>query len=108
MKQCKDLVCFLFGGHVPCPGCRVCVQLTGRPPCNPSEELVKRIAGDRGSAPLHWLEERIGEELYRTALCKGAWAADIGVWGPELFHGETSLILEAMRPEFGCLTEQRG
>lgn len=101
MKRCRNLICLLLGGHAPCPGCHLRVQLTGKPPCNPSEEFISRAAAGRTSAPLHWLEEQISEELYRAALRKGAGAVDLGVWGPGVFHRDASCILEGMRPEFG-------
>lgn len=53
-----------FQVHAPCPGCHVLMQFTGEPSANPSEDLIKQVAGDRRSVSLHWLEERIAEALY--------------------------------------------
>ncbi len=96
----------LFRGHAPCPGCHLQVELTGESPGNPAEELVKKIVGSRRLVPFHWLEERIAEALYYTALRQGTWVIDIGLWGPAAFHREATRILVGMRPKFGFLTEE--
>lgn len=101
MKRYTRLICRLLPRHNVCAKCNLCVRLTGESPCNASEDLIKRIAGEHSLLPLHWVEKQINEELYRTALRKGGWVADIGTWGPNLFGKEASRMLKGMRPEFG-------
>jgi hypothetical protein len=67
------------------------------------EYLVERIVGKSKSAPFHWLEEKVSEELYYNELRSGAWATDIGVWGPTLFRAEAARVLKEIRPEFAHL-----
>ena len=101
MRLWRRLISSIFQGHSPCPECHVRLQLTGAPPGNCLEGLIKQIAGDRRLAPIHWLEEQICDTLYCAELRKGAWALDIGLWGPALFRKEASRILAGVRPEFG-------
>ena len=105
MKPWRRFAPSLLRGHAPCLRCQVCVQFTGKPPCNPSEDLIATLAGGRQSVPIHWLEGRVADALYDAALRGGAWAADIGVWGPDAFRDEAVCLLGDVRPEFGRLVE---
>lgn len=72
----------------------------GIPADNASERLIEGIIGEGKSAPLLWLEEQVSDALYRAELLSGAWAVDIGVWGPKLFRSEAVRLIKEIRPEF--------
>ena len=94
----------LFRVHTPCPGCKARVQFTGERPSSPSEVMIERIAGGRESVPLHWLEERLSEALYHAEVRQGAWALDVGIWGPGAFRSEAQRTLEGLRPGYARLS----
>jgi hypothetical protein len=81
----------------------VFLRVTGKPPANASERLVERIISKDESAPFHWLEEKVSEIFYHTELRDGAWATDIGIYGPTLFRVEAARVLKEIRPEFAHL-----
>ncbi|MDP2920110.1 MAG: hypothetical protein Q8O43_07835 [Dehalococcoidia bacterium] len=89
-----------------CQKCRICLQLTGEPPNNPSECLIIKIVGESKSVPLKWLKERISDNLYRDELWRGGWATDIGLWGPAVFTKAAVQILSDIRPQFACLVNE--
>lgn len=101
MKLWRQFIPLRVGAHSPCPKCDLCLQFTGQPPCTPSEHFIRRIAGERRIASLHWLEEQVSEALYHEELRRGASALDIGLCGPALFHEEAARLLASIRPEFG-------
>ena len=94
------------GGHASCPRCQTAVQFTGAAPASRGEELVKKVAGDRQAVPLHWLEDRLADALYREELRQGAWMTDIGLWGDTVFRQEAARMLAGVRREFGRLARQ--
>lgn len=108
MKLWKRFSSLLVKHHDPCPRCHVRLQLTGKPPENHSECLVKKIVGERKSVPFHWLEEQVSDTLYRAELSRGAWVLDIGVWGPTLFVIEATRTLAEICPEFAFLLGEDG
>ncbi len=108
MKFWKRFKSLIVRQHDPCPRCHVCLQLTGKPPENHSEHLVKKIVGERKSVALHWLEEKVSDTLYHEELTLGAGTLDIGVWGPALFAREAARILAEIRPEFAYRIRKNG
>lgn len=80
------------------------VEFTGEPPLNPSEVLIKEIAGERKSVSFHWLKDQISDALYHTELRQGAMLTDIGILGPCVFCNEASRVLADMRPEFAHIS----
>jgi hypothetical protein len=87
------------------PGHRLHMKLTGKPPSNAAEDMVKKIAGNRRELPLDWLKHRICHELYVDELHQTWYMTDIGLCGRELFHEEAGKILEEITPEFGYVQE---
>jgi hypothetical protein len=83
------------------------MKLTGEPPCNAAEMMVKKIAGERLELPLEWLEKQLCHELYAEELRLTSYTADIGLCGRELFRKEASLMLAKIRPEFGYICKAR-
>jgi hypothetical protein len=85
----------------------VCLQmrLTGEPPCNAAEELVKKLSGSRLELPVDWLEKRIAHELYAEELRLTRHTAEIGLHGRAFFRKEAGVILAKIRPEFGRIRE---
>jgi hypothetical protein len=79
------------------------IKLTGEPPSNSAERLVRKIAGDRRELPLEWLEKRVCHELHAEELRLTWYTADIGICGRDLFHKEASLMIAKIRPEFGYI-----
>jgi len=104
-KRFKSLI---LRQHDPCPRCHVYLKLTGKPPENHSEWLVKKLMGVHKLVPLHWLEEQVSDTLYHEELRLGAGTLDIGVWGPTLFAREAARILADIRPEFASLVRENG
>ncbi len=49
--------------------------------------------------PWERLEEEIAESLYCDELRRGAWVADIGVWGPAMCRREAARIVASRRAE---------
>jgi hypothetical protein len=84
------------------------LKLTGEPPSNDAEELVKKIAGDRKELPLEWLETKVCHELYAKELRLTRYTADIGICGREHFRREAKLILARIHREFGFIDESGG
>ncbi|MDO8672861.1 MAG: hypothetical protein Q7O66_15740 [Dehalococcoidia bacterium] len=102
MKIWRRLKSFIYERHAPCAWCQVQVAFTGEPALDPLEAMILTIADGQKHASFHWLEDRLAEVLYADELRRGAWATDVGVWGPAIFHREASLILRGLRPEFGA------
>jgi hypothetical protein len=86
-------------------GRRILMKLTGKPPANTAEDMVKRIAKNRMEMPLEWLEKRVCHELYAEELRLTHFTSDIGLCGREFFRDEASLLLASIRPEFGFICE---
>lgn len=87
------------------PECQFLMKLTGEPPCNAVEELVKKIAGNRPELPLPWLRQQLCHALYAEELRRGGYVVDVGLVGPALFCEEAASILARIRPEFGYIRE---
>ena len=81
----------------------VSFQMTGESPANSAEDLIKRVIGERQSVSLRWLEEQIGQALYREELGHDAWVLDIGTVEPASLAPEVARILGEIRPEFASL-----
>ncbi len=101
MKLWRWFISFLNERHAPCAWCHVRVEFTGGPARTPVEALILKITKGRRHASFHWLEGQLAEALYAEELRKGAWATDIGIWGPAVFRREASEVLRDLRPEFG-------
>ena len=106
MKLRGWLISLLFRHDDPSPRCQVRLQLTGEPPGNPSECLIKEIVGESKSVSLEWLGGKVSDTLYHEELRLGAGTLDIGVWGPALFASEADRILAEMRPQFAYLVRE--
>jgi hypothetical protein len=87
------------------PGRRLQMKLTGEPPSNSAERLVKKIAGNRRELPLEWLEKQVCHELHVEELRLTWYTTDIGIYGRDLFRKEASLMLAKIRPEFGYICQ---
>jgi hypothetical protein len=87
------------------PSHQLQMKLTGEPPSNSAERLVKKIAGNRRELPLEWLEKQVCHELHVEELRLTWYTADIGICGRDLFRQEASLILAKIRPEFGYICQ---
>ena len=85
MKLWRQFIFPLCRGHGPVSRGHVCVQFTGEPPANPSEDLIRQLVGGRSSVSLGWLKEQIADALYHEGLRQGAWAVDIGILGSGRF-----------------------
>jgi hypothetical protein len=105
MKFWHKVICLVSRQHPPSASHKLRMILTGEPPCNAAEELVKRIAGNRLELPLEWLEKQVCHELYVEELRLTSYTSDIGLCGRELFRKEVSLMLAKIRPEFGYICE---
>jgi hypothetical protein len=97
------IICLVSGRRSP--RCSFQMKLTGKPPCNAAEKMVKKIAGDRLELPLEWLEKRICHELYVEELRQTWYTTDIGLCGRELFHEQAGNILGEITPGFGSICE---
>ncbi|MBF8266226.1 MAG: hypothetical protein HW384_2090 [Dehalococcoidia bacterium] len=96
----------LFQRHRFCSKCQLSVEFTGAPPDNPSETLIKKIAGNRRTVSIHWLEEHIADALYYAELRHSAGVNDIGLWGSAVFGKESAKVVAEMRPEFGVIRDK--
>jgi hypothetical protein len=83
--------------------CQFQMKLTGKPPSNGAEKMVKKIASGRLELPLDWLEKQICHELFIEELHLTWYTTDIGLCGRELFRDEASKILQEITPEFGYI-----
>jgi hypothetical protein len=97
------IICLVSGRRST--GCRLQVKLTGQPPSNAAENMVKKIAGDRLEMPLQWLERRICHELYVEELRSTWYTTDIGLCGREVFHEQAGHILSEITSGFGYILE---
>jgi hypothetical protein len=97
------LICLVSGRRST--RCRLRMKLTGQPPSNAAEKMVKKIAGDRLEIPLEWLERRICHELYVEELHSTWYTTDIGLCGREVFHEQAGHILGEITPGFGSILE---
>jgi hypothetical protein len=99
----RKIACFM--PRQSSSGRRALMKLTGEPPSNSTERLVKKVAGNRLELPLEWLEKQLCHELYVEELRLTWYTADIGLCNRELFQKEARLILDKIRPEFGYICE---
>ncbi len=104
MSKWRRFLTQLSGGRASWTISDAQVCFTGRLPSNKAEQLINKLAGERSSVPLSWLQRRICEELYQQDLRQGGWVTDLGILGPEGFAREAAEMLAAMRPEFGGVT----
>src|SRR3989338_4205154 len=59
-----------------------------RPPATPVERLTVEILKREGRTSLRKLVGRVAREIYSAEVRNGAWALDIGLYGPKLFVSE--------------------
>ena len=56
-----------------------------RPPATPVEQLAINVLKREGRTSFTKLLEHVARELYSDEVRSGAWALDIGLYGPNLF-----------------------
>lgn len=105
MKFWNKIIYLVSRQHSPSLSRQLQMKLTGEPPHNAAEKLVKSVAGNRLELPLEWLEERVCHALYTEELRLSYYTADVGLWGRDLFRREARIILAEIRPEFGYVCE---
>ena len=71
------------------------LQLTGPAPEGTEERLILAELGQGGALGIDALVDRVARALYEGEQLRGAWAADIGVFGPTLFESEVRRALHA-------------
>ena len=59
------------------------------------ERLILAELGRGGALGIDALVDRVARALYEGEQRRGAWAADIGVFGPTLFESEVRRALQA-------------
>lgn len=60
------------------------------------ERLVCGILQSEGPKTVSDLVKRVADEMYYEELRNGAWAVDIGIWGPSLFNRDALALVDAM------------
>ena len=81
------------------------MKLTGVPPSNDAEKLIKKVTGDRMEVTLEWLEKQVCHALYSEELRLTRYTADIGLCGRESFHDEANLVISKITPGFAHIFE---
>ncbi|MFP4215783.1 MAG: hypothetical protein ACOCVI_01830 [Planctomycetota bacterium] len=61
------------------------------------ERLACDIIQSEGPKTVSDLVKRVADEMYHEELRNGAWAVDIGIWGPSLFNRDAMALLDGMK-----------
>ena len=64
---------------------------------SPQERRIAATLNQDGPLPVDELIERVARDLYLEEVRLGAWAVDIGVYGPKLFFADTARAVEGGR-----------
>lgn len=67
------------------PGAIIRLLEECRPPATPVEQLAINVLKHEGRTSFTKLLEHVARELYSDEVRSGAWALDIGLYGPNLF-----------------------
>jgi hypothetical protein len=67
------------------PGAIIRLLEECRPPATPVEQLAINVLKREGRTSFTKLLEHVARELYSDEVRSGAWALDIGLYGPNLF-----------------------
>ena len=66
-----------------------------RPPVTAAERLAVAALRQGSTTSLSSLVNHVARELYNQEVANGAWALDIGIFGPDLFAPDVALELRA-------------
>ena len=66
-----------------------------RKPATATERLAVAALRQGSTTSLNSLVNHVARELYNEEVAKGAWALDIGMFGPDLFAPEVAFELRA-------------
>lgn len=61
------------------------------------ERIVCHILRERKSCNMSELIAKLADEMYKDELLNGAWAVDIGLFGPKIFKRDARRVVLGMR-----------